>query len=263
MTGDATTTGTPRPARTDGRAVSDIVGFAVVFGIAVLSIALIYTVGIAALNDLQHSEAMNNADRAFDIVADNMADIHHNGAPARSTELEFPGGQMTVTGQVTINVVVPNASVPNATSVTPVSYRRRETGFHYVSGAVIRTDRGQSVFVREPPFRFGGDRTVISFVSTNARGDTASAGGKGSVQLSARRDPPGSRTRTGTVTNGSDDVTFEIHLTSPRFRVWKRYFEREGLAHVETDAANNTVVFEHTTGELHVRETNVGVRLTA
>lgn len=255
--------GGSHPDRTDKRAVSDLLGFAVIFGIAVISIALIYTVGIGALNDIQHGEAMNNVDRAFDIVAENMADIHRNGAPARSTELQFPGGQLAVTGDVSILLVVQNESVPNATSVKPISYRKRETGFFYVSGAVIRTDRDRGVFIREPPFRFGTDRTVMSFVSTGARGETTSAGGSGSVRLAARRNPPGSRTKTATVTNGTDTVNFSIHLTSPRFRVWKRYFERQGLKHVDTDAANNTIVFNHTTGELYVRKTTVGVELAS
>lgn len=254
-----------RYSRAYDRAISDVVGFAVIFGIAVLSIALIYTVGIGALNSIQHGEGMNNVDRAFDIVAENMADIHRNGAPARSTELQFPGGQLAITGQVSIELVVQNGTVPNASSVTPISYRKGTTGFFYVSGAVIRTDRGRSVMVREPPFRFGPNRTVVSFVSTLARGETDSAGGTGSVRLTARRDPPGSRTKTATVTNGSRTVNYSIHLTSPRFRAWKRYFERQGFpdSDITTDPANDTLVIAHETEELYVRKTNIGVALSS
>lgn len=249
--------------RTAGRAVSDLIGFAVIFGIAVLSISLIYTFGIAALHDVQHSQAMNNVDRAFDIVAENMVDIHRNGAPARETELRFPGGQLAVTGQVSIELVGHNGTVPNATSVTPISYRKRQTGFFYVSGAVVRTDRNRSAIVREPPFRFGSDRTVISFVSTRSRGDSVSIGGSGSFRLAARRDPPGSRTKTATVTNGTGPVNFSIRLTSPRFRAWERYFQREGLTHVATDPANDTIVFRQTTETLYVRKTTIGVELSS
>lgn len=68
---------------------------------------------------------------------------------------------------------------------------------------------------------------------------------------------------TATVTNGSNTVNYSIHLTSPRFRAWKQYFERQGLTHVETDVANNTIVYDHTTEALYVRKTTVGIELTS
>lgn len=246
------------------RGVSDLVGFAVIFGVVILSITLIYTVGLTALDDLQHDEAMNNAGRAFDIVAENLADIHQDGAPARSTELQFGGGQVSLTGQAKIELVARGTAGPgvNISSSTPITYHSRETAFYYVSGAVIRSDRGNSVMVLEPPFRFGADRTVISLVKTRAAGDTDSIGGQGTARLAAKRQVIGSPARTGTVRNGTNDVTFNVSVTSPGYRAWGRYFEHEGLTREEVDAANNTVVYSHTTSELYVRKTTIEVRLT-
>lgn len=246
------------------RGVSDLLGFALVFGIVVLSIALIYTGGTAALDDLQHGHAMTNADRAFDVLADNVDDIHRHGAPARSTELTFASGEMRAAegDPIEVNVTVTAANgteVANETFVaTPVTYSSRETAFHYVGGAVVRTDRGSSVVVRDPPFRFGADRTVLSFVSTTAEG-SRTFGGTGTI-------------RVGTIDRGSsvpvdvaldDSVTVSIAITSPRYRAWDAYLDRAGLDRVSIDADAETVTFSHETDAVALRRTIVSVSVSS
>lgn len=244
--------------RTDdgGRAVSDLLGFAVVFGIVVLSISLVYTFGLGALTEVQDDEAFDNAERAFDIIADNMADIHRNGAPGRSTEVDFQGGDLALAGQTTLEV---NTSKDGNVSViaTPIRYRSGDRALFYAAGAVVRTDRDTARIVNEPPFRFDENRTVISAIETIPDSDTDSISG-GTARVRSRGD-----VSTVPIADTTGDVTFNISVTSPRFRAWKRYFEREGLNCPDVDTANNTVVCRFTTDELYVRETKIKVGLSA
>lgn len=249
MTGDA-----PRDRE---RAVSDLVGFAGVFGIVIISIALVFTLGVGALEDVQRSEGVENVERAFDIVADNIADIHRNGAPARSTELDLEVGQLSLSGSVRMRI---NSSrTPNGSEVivTPVAYTSDRNGFYYTSGAVIRTTRGASVMVREPPFRFSEERVVISFVDTTRSGGTTSISGS-SFRLRARRGvvPIDPIRQTG-------GVTLNLTVTSPRYSAWQQYFERDvGCSDVSVDPQNDTVVCRYTTESLYVRATGIEVSLT-
>lgn len=237
------------------RAVSDLVGFAVVFGIVVLSISLVYTFGLGALTEVQDDEAFDNAERAFDIIADNMADIHRNGAPGRSTEVDFGGGDLALTGQTTL-IVNDSQRRLNRVQITPIRYRSGDRALFYAAGAVVRTDRDRARIVKEPPFRFSESRTVISAVKTKSAGDTDSISG-GAARIRSRDE--GSFV---VGVNTSGDVTFNISVTSPRFRTWQRYFEREGLNCLDVDAANNTVVCQFTTDELYVRVTRIEVSLS-
>jgi len=242
------------------RGVSELIGFATVFGVVVISVALVYTFGVGALADVQRAEATDNAERAFDIVAENMADIHQNGAPGRSTELDFEGGELATTGQVTVtvkNVTSDNGTLLASMVATPIRYTDGEEGFYYAGGAVVRTNRDAAVVVRDPPFRFGPNRTVLSLVETKADGDTTSIAG-GSARVAGRR------VGSSVAAIETDGVTFEINVTSPRYGAWRRYLQGEGLTcpDAEVYAAENTVSCEYTTDELYVRQTIVRVRLT-
>ncbi len=229
------------------------------------SIVLIYTVGIAAMEDIQHGEAMNNADRAFDIVANNIDDVRRNGAPARSTELQFAGGHLAAQGQVSIELNVSHQSGSNQTLLTPISYTREQTSLHYTSGAVLRTDHGQGYVVRDPPMAFDENRTLLSIVGTQLPGATESISGSGPVQLAVRQNgPPETSPRTLTVTNASDPVAYNLSIDSPRYQAWGQYFERvvPPDSTISYDAANQTVVVQAETETLSVRWTTVDVRLS-
>lgn len=247
MTGD-------RPWR---RAVSDLVGFAVVFGIVVLSITLVYTFGVGALGDVQRGAAMDNAERAFDVLADNMADIHTNGAPGRSTELQFASGQVAVTGEVSLTVTNESRNLSTVLLATPIRYSAGHTGFYYAGGAVVRSDRDAAVMVREPPFRFSEERVAISFVETVAAGDSTAVGG-GSVRVSARRvGVP------AVPLNADGPITVNVSVTSPRYPAWTDYFRRKGCLSVIEDAPNSTVTCRYRTDHLYVRQIPIRVELAS
>lgn len=254
----------PADARKGDRAVSDVLGYAVVFGIVLLSIGLIYTVGVSALGNLQHGHAMDNAERAFDIVSDNMADIHRNDAPGRGTELQFASGQLSLSGGTTIIVenetAIGGDPLYTVAAGTPLSYTSRETGLHYVGGAVLRTHRQQGIIVKEPPFAFGKQRTLISLVETNPAGASRSVGGDGSIHMTARNE--GSRI----VRIVDQQVTFSLTVRSSRYEAWERYFQRQqsscNTASVDTNAATDEVTFTCNTDELRIRRTAISLRLT-
>lgn len=246
--------------RSARRGVSDVFGFVVVFGIVVLAIALFYTFGTAALADLQQDHAANNAERAFDIVADNMADIHRNDAPGRGTELQFASGEVTLAGTTSIRVTNESDLATPMTVVassTPLQYRSQETGLVYAAGAVIRTDRDRAGMVSEPPFAFGSDRTTLTLVETSAVGAGA-VGGAGSTQVAARNEGAALERVV------TDTATVSVSVTSPRYRAWERYFEsRPTGGTVSVDADTNTVTYTFETDALFVRRSRIDVEITS
>lgn len=240
------------------RAVSDALGFAVVFAIVVGSVALVYTFGIGALTDLQHAQQAENVERGFQTLADNVDDVHQEGAPARSTELALSGGQLSTTE--TVSFVVNVSGNTTAVSVTPVRYRRGATTLHYVGGAVLRSDRRATVLQSSPPFRFDDEHTVLSVVDTRPVEPAGeSIGGEGTVLVVTRRSGPPSVTRLAR--NESDPVPFRFSVTSPRYRAWNRSLAAQNLTFVSTDPANQTVTYRSETEALYVRTTTVEVEL--
>lgn len=235
--------------------VSDVIGFVIVFGVVVVSITLMYTFGLGALKDIQHGEAMENSERAFDVLADNMADMHTQRAPGRSTELQFGRGELSTTGRVAVVVNVSDGPQRDY-QVTPISFRSQETGFHYATGAVVRTERDAAAIVTEPPFTFGEKRVVLSVVDTSAQGETTSLGG-GTIRVTGQR-----QGQTELALAATDVSTVNVSITSPRHEAWARYFRQEGCETVTTDRASETVTCEFATDAVYVRRTPIGVELT-
>lgn len=244
------------------RAVSDAVGFAVTFAVVITAVALVYTLGVGAINDVQQAQQIETTQRTFGTLADNLDDVNQEGAPGRATELRLNGGTLDNGEPVvfTINVTGDaTGSIPLVLS--PITYRRGATALHYTSGAVVRADRGRSILVRDPPFRFGDERVVLSAVQTVGGPETV--GGQGTVLVVTRRQTPPDDLlgRTG---NESEPVNFTVSITSPRFRAWERYFNdsrADASWAVTVDAANETVTLQGETESFYVRRTRVLVDL--
>lgn len=240
------------------RAVSDALGFAIVFAIVVGSVALVYTFGVASIADLQQAQQDENVERGFQTLADNVNDVHREGAPGRSTELALSGGQLSTTETVTFVVNVTGDGDPaERVRITPITYRRGPTSIHYVSGTVFRSDRGATVRQSSLPFRFDEERTVLSLVRTRSTAGASgqSVGGDGTLLVLTRRSGPPTATRLG------EDVTFNLSVTSPRYRAWNRSLAAQGLDFEAVDEANETVTYSYETDELYLRTTAVGVEL--
>lgn len=171
-----------REPAADGRGVSEVISFVLVFSLIAATVALVYVSGIGGLESTRSAERVTNAERAFDVLQDNIADIHREGAPSRATEVKLSDAQMTYGESTRIAVQVENltdtnASVSNVSSVTidPIVYAA-ESGpeLVYSNGAVFRQDRGGTVLNTPPGFLFtddGGERTaIVPTIQTRSRG---------------------------------------------------------------------------------------------
>lgn len=235
------------------RAQSETLGYVLVFSLITLSAGIVYTGGYGGLQDAQQAEQLNNMERAFDVLAANLADIHQRGAPSRATELQLSGGTLGFGPPIEVRMhatEVGNASNNATFSMNPrplVYSGQDDTTFVYVAGAVIRTDGEASVMRNPPGFRVDSERTVIPLIVTYPKTDE-SLGGQSTVLIVG--------TSLGNELDGSftpaNDVTVEITVKSPRADAWGRHFEREGYTAVDPDTSDDTVTYEITTERLYV-----------
>lgn len=213
------------------RAVSDVVGFVVVFSLVAATVGIVSVTGIGILQDARDAEQVNNAERAFDVLADNMADIHRAGAPSRSTEIKLDDARLEVRSSVVINVtgVDPSGTNPNVSySTTPIMYEGRgDTAIVYEGGAVFRDSPRGGIVTEKPPFRFADGGVIIPIIQTQQMGNTTSVAG-GTVRVRAERavrEP-----LPEFVQRASDYDALIVNITSPRHRLWQRYLEDDAEA---------------------------------
>lgn len=245
----------------DSRAASELVGFVLVFGVVVLSVVLVTVAGYQGLDQSRDAERLNNAERGFDLLADDVDDVARGGAPSRSTELRVDDADVFVGEPIVVSVS--GHPVGNATTTFDERYEPRpvvydaDTGSRvvYVAGAVVRADRNGAVFLREPDLLVSANGTALTLVQPRAA-ETVGVGGSGVVHLRVTGDEPEL-----TVAEATPHVV-TVTVTSPHTDAWQRYFEsRAADAPTLTcsQPATDTVSCTWTTDRVHV--TTVGAEL--
>ncbi|MFB6125116.1 MAG: hypothetical protein ABEJ59_04070 [Halanaeroarchaeum sp.] len=201
------------------RAVSDVLGYALVFAMIVSLIGFVYASGMGGLTDVRQSEKLTNAERAFDVLDANLDDIAHGRADSRGTEIKLQDAALDFGDPVTINVSVAGGDY-YAQRITPITYRSSDaaTTIVAVDGAVLRQESTGSAMLRQPGFVFG-DETVVPMVVTRTR----DAGVSGSGRVLVRTVAPDRNVR-HFATNGA---AVTIRVTTPRPGAWSRYLSEQ------------------------------------
>lgn len=234
------------------RAVSDMIGFVLVFGLIVSTVGVVYVGGFAALQDARDYQRFSNTERAFDVMDANIEDVAVRGAPRRNTELLLSDASLEFGSQVTFNVT-DGASNYYVTTFRPILYRGSNGNeLVYSNGAVFRQYDDAAVMFDEPRFA-SGDRTFIPYVITQAASENVST--INTRRLLVRTIEDGREVRT------FDEPDLWLNVTSPRAAAWGRYFESElGLDCTDADAGvPGRVSCELNTNEVYVQAVVVDV----
>lgn len=250
------------------RAQSETIGFVLIFALIVSTTGVVYVAGFASLEDARTAEELNNVERAFDVLDDNMYDISRRGAPSRATELSLGNGGIGFGETTTITVRATNTSDPldNRTvtmETRPIVYELDDTSIAYASGTTIRSDRGDAVVLSEPGWTASDRRTILPLLGVSQNGDTASLGGDTTILLRAQQNSRSVPVRMAPTSGARVNVT--VTVESDRADAWKDLLERLGFTAVSpagADPTDGVVVYEFETDRLYVQQTTVGVSLS-
>lgn len=246
----------------DDRGVSEVIGFVLVFSLVLATIGLVYAGGLSSLDDSRDAERINNAERAFDVLADSFETMARGDAPNGATEIKIADAQLSTGNERRVTVTTQEMSATGA-----ASNRSRAMSFDggtdtrivYEHGAVIRVDGDASTMQREPDFVFDEERTVIRYIEVvggrqNIGGDTTvlvRSSVTTSELLHTEDDP--------------DDVALRLNTTTTRAAAWMRYLESEipdGDCTLDTNGDEATIECTFETESLHVALTQIRIQFT-
>jgi hypothetical protein len=232
-----------------------------VLALVISTVGIVSVSGVSVLQDARDAEQMQTAQRAFDLLAENVADIHRQGAPSRSTEISLGDAQLVAAETTTFNVSWTNATggrefqrIPTAS----VTYRTQgDQRLVYDAGAVFRLSEPDTggVAVRDPPFLVTDRRAVIAVPQTFAATSSVS----GSTVLV--------RTTRMSQTVLEHDAVYEnvtVAVTSEHWQAWRDVLEDD--SHVDCgDGDPATGVVRCDLGDpdvFYLTETQIRVELT-
>ena len=219
------------------RGVSETVSFVLVFALVVASVGTVYAVGVSELEATRDAERVENAQRAFDVLADNVDDLL-DGAPSRGTEVRLAAATLRTTDDAGVNVSVRRSNGTEAfasgtVGLSPLEYDVEAGGAVRLSnGAVLRDDAdGGATVVRGPPLVADGDRLHLTVLKTEHVG-SESVGGDRTVRI---RTAAGRPRLLYDHEAAANDTVF-VNLTTPYTDAWARHYESVGFSCTETAA---------------------------
>jgi len=201
------------------RGLSEVLSYAFIFSMLVVSIGIVTVGGVGALQDVRTNEHVSNAERAFDVLHDNLADVHSEGAPSRATEIALGDGQLYLDDNVTMTVETGSGTIDR--EIRPVVFRvAEEQRMVYAAGATLRTTRDGGVVVNDPPVLISEDAVHVPIVQTTAPAVTGV--GSGTVLVRGQ-----SSNRSVTVDQAGGGDFEALRIETPRAETWEQYFARQ------------------------------------
>lgn len=220
--------------RGDDRAVSEVLGFVLVFGIIIGSVGLLAFVGFEAMTEYQEGEQLRNAERGMVALADNFNDVlRSDGIDERAGELALREGTITTgSGGAVLNVTVETSDgtvyplESGNVSLGTFQYAAggREDTIAYEGGGVFRGDSSGNVTISEPAVRCDEDSgaVIVSLVAIEA--DNQSLASSNVQEFTAVKQRYESRT----VVTDVEEVKLEFVEPSPYQNGWERSLTNDG-----------------------------------
>lgn len=251
-------TGLVPSARSD-RGVSEVLGFALTLAIVIGSVALVFGVGLGALEDVNQSQQDENAEGAFVHLANRFAELGADAAPYRAGEFSVAPGRVGVRDVGTLEVEVETDASTHAETFTlrSLAYTREDTRIAFEGGGLFRSDRGGVVTRTAPPLDCTDERALLTVTTLQATDATSRSADV--VTVTGRHN----RTtlwypfdRVGPA-NASAATEVTVDVSSPNEVAWRRTLEAaDGWTDTDGDGA-----YTCTTDRVYVRHVTIDVTL--
>ncbi len=243
------------------RGQSEVIGFVFVFSLIVASTGIVYVAGFSTLEDSRTAEQLNNVERAFEVLDDNMQDLSRREAPTRATEIDLAGGGMRLGDPVTVTVNATNASNSsdylNVSATTrPIVYEKDDRQVVYAYGATLRQNGEASAMVADPDWVVSDQRSLLPLIVMRPADDRTAVGGQTTVLVRTQADSRGFASST---VESSASTNLTVTIESPRAEAWGRFAERSGFTVVGDDGSDGDVTFNATSDTVVIQLTTTAV----
>ena len=238
-----------RSLAVDTRGVSETLGYVLVFSIIITTITTASVFGFGGLENRQAVEETTNVERAFDVMADNFADISRYDDPSRATEIRLAGGTIGFDEPVTVTVGQWNSTTDSfedneSVNVTfqPLEFQGEGGNVVYEAGVVFRVDGSRSIARSPLPFVVGEETALVPTVATIQDTTTTAVGGEQTILVVGER-----RSTVQTLANRTieaDGNELRVRIESPRADGWSQRLESAGYRNVSYEPDDEAVSAE-------------------
>ncbi|HDS62934.1 MAG TPA: hypothetical protein ENN52_02160 [Methanofollis liminatans] len=207
-------------------AVSEAIGFIIIFGLVLTGIALITLYGYPMLMQQQSNADVRNMEQTMVVLQNDIKSLCYKNVPYKETSMQVSGGSLAVvntsgTAQ-RLTITGSGASETFYPGMLLYDSDNQDAAIALESGAVIRAQASGSSMLAEPRWYFddASDTLVINLIALNSTG-TMARSGMGGVRLKLN----GTETLMDESAAGGTTVTVEYtpSASSNFSKAWENY----------------------------------------
>lgn len=204
-------------------AVSETVGYILLFAIVTLSMGIIYAIGYPVLQSNIDANIFESAEQSFIVLQSNMNRVAFDQTPVKILKINLMSSSITISDQSSITID-DNINPPLNVSVGEIIFEKDDKTIAYEMGAVFKTySGGKTIMVSDPSiFTDTIDGKNVTTIGIIAIRGNESVAGKGITSLILKHN-------SSDVEKGSVLTDVDIHINSIHASGWKNYLEENGF----------------------------------
>ena len=160
-----------------GRAVSDVVGFVLIFSIIITGVGVVSVTGFDALSEFTNEQQVENSERGMASAAATLDKLHRNGDTYRQFDLSLGGGTLWLNeSEIDLGGDIDTSRLPGNGNIQVNALEHRfdlssgEVTIAYEAGGLFRTQSATPRY--DPTIQCAagpdGDTTIVSLVNLTA-----------------------------------------------------------------------------------------------
>jgi hypothetical protein len=167
-------------------AVSETLGYILLFAIVTLSMGVIYAIGYPALQSNMDANVFESAEQNFIVLQSNMERVAFDQTPVKVLKLKLQASSIAVTNESSISVAYGGNLEKYSTG--EIVFSKDEKTIAYEIGSVFKKyPREASVMVSEPPIYVTSlDNTSVTNIGIVSLNGNSQMGGKGIATINLR-----------------------------------------------------------------------------
>lgn len=216
-------------------AVSETLGYILLFGIVTLSMGVIYAIGYPALQTNMDANVFESAEQNFIVLQSNMERVAFDQTPVKVLKLKLQSSSIAVTNDSSISVTTSGGDSWNYTT-GEIVFSKDEKTITYEMGAVFKKyPREATVMVSEPPIYVTSfENTRVTNVGIVSVDGNSQMSGKGIATVNLRHNSSDMY-----MSNSATDVRLLINSTHAL--KWEEYLEEMGFS-IDNNATTSSSV---------------------
>lgn len=211
-------------------AVSETVGYILMFSIVILSMSFIYTMGYPVLQKNIEASVFENAEQSFIVLQSHMKRVAFDQAPVKMIKIKLHSSAISLNNGSSIIVSYDNDSFSH--DMGKIEFMKDEKLLAFENGGVWKQNSPSEVLmVSQPPIYTGKvdnvNTTTISITSINGHHSTA---GSGIASISMKHN-------NSSLMTPDHPVNVTVQINSIYASQWAKYLEENGFAIISSNSS--------------------------